>query len=234
MNGSKSAFVLRASDRIYQWLLWMLPTDFRREYGPSMALVFRDCCRAEVASNGYRGLASLWCRTILDLVGSSIREHLAQASIEMNRSSVWPIDSLIKVPLTPRARRSLEIAERTAGRNGDHLLGAEHVIIGLMEEGNGVAGQVLKRLSANATTTCRPEVSLAHSMPTSRHRSNFVQLLLQWAGAEAGALGHSYIGTEHLLLGLIKQDHAATRACLNSIEIPVAQVEVDILKIIAA
>ena len=72
------------SVRIYTWLLAAYPGRFRAEYGPQMAQVFRDVCRRESLHGGLPGMAALWARTSLDLVRTSVEEHI-ERGIDMNR-----------------------------------------------------------------------------------------------------------------------------------------------------
>jgi hypothetical protein len=64
------------SQRVYRLLLLIYPLEFRREYGPHMAQLFRDCCRAADTRDGRPGLWRLWLRTLLDLVQTAPKEHL--------------------------------------------------------------------------------------------------------------------------------------------------------------
>jgi len=63
------------SERVYRLLLLAYPSDFRREYGPYMVQLFRDCCRDDVRDSS-RGLWRLWLLTLLDLVQTAPKEHL--------------------------------------------------------------------------------------------------------------------------------------------------------------
>jgi len=74
------------SVRIYTWLLAAYPERFRTEYGPHMAQVFRDVCRRESLRGGLPGVATLWARTSLDLVRTSVEEHIDRG-IDMNREN---------------------------------------------------------------------------------------------------------------------------------------------------
>lgn len=66
---------LAVSERVYRLLLLAYPSEFRREYGPCMAQLFRDCCRDDTRDNR-SGLWRLWLRTLLDLVQTAPKEHL--------------------------------------------------------------------------------------------------------------------------------------------------------------
>lgn len=64
------------SERVYRLLLLAYPLEFRREYGPHMAQLFRDCCRATDTRYGRMWLWRLWQRTLLDLAQTAPKEHL--------------------------------------------------------------------------------------------------------------------------------------------------------------
>jgi hypothetical protein len=68
--------VIKFSVKVYQVLLDMYPTKFRREYGPYMSQVFRDCCLRAFRQNGTKGVLKLWVLTLFDLLRSLIEEHL--------------------------------------------------------------------------------------------------------------------------------------------------------------
>ena len=74
------------SVQIYTWLLAAYPERFRAEYGPHMAQVFRDVCQRESRRGGLPGLAALWARTSLDLIRTSVEEHIDRG-IDMNREN---------------------------------------------------------------------------------------------------------------------------------------------------
>ncbi|MBF8257460.1 MAG: hypothetical protein HW404_825 [Anaerolineales bacterium] len=72
------------SIRIYTWLLAAYPGQFRTEYGHHMAQVFRDVCRRDYRRGGLSGITSLWARTSLDLIRTTVEEHI-ERGLEMNR-----------------------------------------------------------------------------------------------------------------------------------------------------
>lgn len=72
------------SVRIYIWLLAAYPGRFRAEYGHHMAQVFRDACRRDYGRRGLTGMTLLWARTSLDLVRTTVEEHI-ERGIDMNR-----------------------------------------------------------------------------------------------------------------------------------------------------
>ena len=110
---------------------------------------------------------------------------------------------------TQRARRVLSLAQEEAERLQHNYIGTEHLLLGLMREEGGVAGRVLRDLGLEQK---RVE-ELVERLTRATTRSSAVQLdlspgtkkVLELAVDEARRMGHHYIGTEHLLLGLVRQ-----------------------------
>ena len=71
------------SVRLYNWLLAAYPGRFRAEYGLHMAQVFRDVCRRDYSRRGLSGMTSLWARTSLDLIRTTVEEHI-EKGLHMN------------------------------------------------------------------------------------------------------------------------------------------------------
>jgi ATP-dependent Clp protease ATP-binding subunit ClpC len=114
---------------------------------------------------------------------------------------------------TQRARRVLSLAHQEAERARNNNIGTEHLLLGLMDEEGGVAGRVLRELGM-ASDRVR-EVIRRVSGPSSSFDANRVELsmetqqVLEHAVEEARRLGHHYIGTEHILLGLVRVEGTA-------------------------
>lgn len=110
---------------------------------------------------------------------------------------------------TQRARRVLSLAQEEAERLQHHQIGTEHLLLGLMREEGGVAGRVLRDLGLDL----RRVEELVTRLSTSENKTPSSQLdlspgtkkVLELAVDEARRMGHHYIGTEHLLLGLVRQ-----------------------------
>jgi len=114
---------------------------------------------------------------------------------------------------TQRARRVLSLAHQEAERAHKNVIGTEHLLLGLVEEEGGVAGRVLRDLGLETDRVREMVNRLAgegHS-PTDEkiELSNETQQVLEFAIEEARRLGHHYIGTEHLLLGLVRGEGTA-------------------------
>jgi len=109
---------------------------------------------------------------------------------------------------TQRARRVLSLAHEEAERLHHNYIGTEHLLLGLMREEGGVAGRVLRELGLEPA---RVKEMVERLTGVGRHTGGRIELapateqVLQTAIEEARRMGHHYIGTEHLLLGLVRQ-----------------------------
>src|SRR5512146_321950 len=114
---------------------------------------------------------------------------------------------------TQRARRVLSLAHQEAERARNNFIGTEHLLLGLMDEEGGVAGRVLRELGM-ASDRVREVVNRVTSSSASFDASRVelsadTQQVLEYAVEEARRLGHHYIGTEHILLGLVRVEGTA-------------------------
>src|SRR5207237_1125597 len=122
---------------------------------------------------------------------------------------------------TPRAQQVLALARKEADRFNHNFVGTEHLLLGLIKLGQGVAGDVLQKLGLDLETV-RMEVEkqvgtgpdqkmIGHIPYTPR-----VRKVLAFAAKEAKSLNHTYVGSEHILLGLLREgDGVAARVLKN-------------------
>ena len=117
---------------------------------------------------------------------------------------------------TQRARRVLSLAHQEAERAHQNAIGTEHLLIALIEEDGGVAGRVLREMGLEAERVREMVMRLTGEGKTAPGEklelSSDTQQVLELAVDEAHRLGHHYIGTEHLLLGLIRTEGTAMEA----------------------
>jgi ATP-dependent Clp protease ATP-binding subunit ClpC len=129
---------------------------------------------------------------------------------------------------TQRARRVLNLARESAEGLRHNYIGTEHVLLGLLKEESGVAGRVLRSLDL---TPRRVQDMVEHMVGTgSRTRPTQLELtprtkrVIELSVNEAKHLGHHYIGTEHLLLGLVRQDESVAMNILRKMGITPDQI----------
>jgi ATP-dependent Clp protease ATP-binding subunit ClpA len=139
---------------------------------------------------------------------------------------------------TPRAQQVLALARKEADRLRHNYSGTEHVLLGLIKlgvgHGGGVATNVLEKMGVNLENV-RVEVEKLTGVGPDKNTSNIpftprVKKVLDFSRREAKALGHTYIGTEHLLLGLLREDHGIAAQVLKNLNINLGQIRLEILK----
>lgn len=121
---------------------------------------------------------------------------------------------------TERANRVMILAQQEAMRFGHNYIGTEHLLLGLIHEGDGVAGRALASLNISLEAV-REQVEnvigqgdgLSSEMGYTPRAKKVIELAFQ----EAGQLGHNYIGTEHLLLGLIREGEGVAAQVLANL-----------------
>jgi len=122
---------------------------------------------------------------------------------------------------TERARKVIVYAKEEARRFNHDYIGTEHLLLGLIREGEGVAAAVLQKLGVDLETIRIEVEKLVQPGPQTQVLGDIpftprAKKALELAAEEARALGHNYIGTEHLLLGLVREGEGmAYRVLLN-------------------
>ena len=136
---------------------------------------------------------------------------------------------------TPRAQQVLALARKEADRFNHNYVGTEHLLLGLIKLGQGVAVNVLQKLGLDLETV-RMEVEKHvgsgqdSKMPGNIPYTPRVKKVLALASKEARALNHSYVGTEHILLGLLREGEGVAAHVLKSLEIDIERTRNEILK----
>ena len=136
---------------------------------------------------------------------------------------------------TPRAQQVLALARKEADRFNHNYVGTEHLLLGLIKLGQGVAVNVLQRMGLDLDTVrlevekhvgTGPETKMAGNIPYTPR----VKKVLALAGKEARALNHSYVGTEHILLGLLREGEGVAARVLESLNVDIERSRQEILK----
>jgi len=128
---------------------------------------------------------------------------------------------------TQRARRVLSLAHQEAERMRHNYIGTEHLLLGLIREEGGVAGRVLRELGLDVD---RVQEIVERITGPGRSRSGKLDLspgtqqVLEYAVDEAREMGHHYIGTEHILLGLVRYDEGVALDVLRRLGVTPEQI----------
>src|SRR5690348_13980458 len=136
---------------------------------------------------------------------------------------------------TTRAQQVLQLARKEADRFNHNYVGTEHHLLGLIKLGQGVAVNVLQKMGLDLETVrmevekqvgSGPETKIVGNVPYTPR----VKKVLALAGKEAKALNHSYVGTEHILLGLLREGEGVAARVLKSLELDIERTRNEILK----
>lgn len=135
---------------------------------------------------------------------------------------------------TPRAQQVLALARKEADRFHHNYVGTEHLLLGLINLGQGVAVNVLQKMGLDLQTVRSAVEKQVGSGPESKPSGNIpytprVKKVLALAGKEAKALNHSYVGTEHILLGLLREGEGVAARVLKSLDVDIERCRNEIL-----
>ena len=125
---------------------------------------------------------------------------------------------------TPRAQQVLALARKEADRFNHNYIGTEHVLLGLIKLGQGVAVSVLQRMGLDLESVRMEVEREVGTGPDQKKSSNIpytprVKKVLSLANKEAKQLNHSYVGTEHILLGLLREGEGMASRVLTSLNV---------------
>jgi ATP-dependent Clp protease ATP-binding subunit ClpC len=136
---------------------------------------------------------------------------------------------------TPRAQQVLALARKEADRFNHNYVGTEHLLLGLIKLGQGVAVNVLQKMGLDLETVRMEVEKQVGSGPETKMVGNIpytprVKKVLALAGKEAKSLNHSYVGTEHILLGLLREGEGVAARVLKNLEVDIERTRNEILK----
>ncbi len=140
---------------------------------------------------------------------------------------------------TDRAKKVMNLARQEAQRFNHEYLGTEHILLGLVQEGSGVAANVLKqmhidldkiRVEVEKIVKTGPSMVTMGQLPFTPKAKKVLELSLE----EASNLGHNYIGTEHILLGLIKENEGIAAQVLMNLGVKLEDVREEVLDFLGA
>ena len=136
---------------------------------------------------------------------------------------------------TPRAQQVLALARKEADRLNHNFLGTEHLLLGLIKLGQGVAVNVLQKMGLDLETVRMEVEKQTPSGPDQKMIGNIpytprVKKVIALAQKEAKNLNHTYVGTEHLLLGLLREGDGVAAKVLRALDVDIEQARQEILK----
>ncbi|MBI3874411.1 MAG: ATP-dependent Clp protease ATP-binding subunit [Verrucomicrobia bacterium] len=136
---------------------------------------------------------------------------------------------------TPRAQQVLALARKEADRFNHNFVGTEHLLLGLIKLGQGVAVNVIQKMGLDLETVRMEVEKQVGTGPDQKQVGNIpytprVKKVLALAAKEAKALNHTYVGTEHILLGLLREGDGVAARVLKSLDVDIEQTRQEILK----
>ena len=140
---------------------------------------------------------------------------------------------------TDRARKVMALANQEAQRFNHEYIGTEHILLGLVKEGSGVGANVLKnldvdlrkvRLEVEKLVKAGPEVVMMGKLPQTPRAKKVIECAIE----EARSLNHNYVGTEHLLLGLLREHDGVAAQVLMNLGLKLDEVREEVLNLLGA
>jgi len=140
---------------------------------------------------------------------------------------------------TERARKVILLAKEEAKRFNHDYIGTEHILLGLLKEGEGVAATLLKkvglsldklRIEIEKLVKAGPSTMVSGDIPFTPKAKKVIELAME----EARTMGHNYIGTEHLLLGLVREGEGIASRVLAEMNLDLAKVRKAIMELLGS
>ncbi len=140
---------------------------------------------------------------------------------------------------TDRARKVMALANQEAQRFNHEYIGTEHILLGLVKEGSGVGANVLKnldvdlrkvRLEVEKLVKAGPEMVTMGKLPQTPRAKKVIEYAIE----EARNLNHNYVGTEHLLLGLLREHDGVAAQVLMNLNLKLEEVREEVLNLLGA
>ena len=138
---------------------------------------------------------------------------------------------------TDRARKVMQLANQEAQRFNHEYIGTEHILLGLVKEGSGVAANVLKnldidlrkiRIEVEKIVQTGPDMVTMGKLPQTPRAKK----VIEYAMEEARNLNHNYVGTEHLLLGLLREQEGVAAQVLMNLGMKLDDVRDEVLNLL--
>src|ERR1700759_5295355 len=138
---------------------------------------------------------------------------------------------------TDRARKVMQLANQEAQRFNHEYVGTEHVLLGLIKEGSGVAATVLRNMDVDLRkirneiekiVQAGPEMVTMGKLPQTPRAKKVIEYAIE----EARNLNHNYVGTEHLLLGLLREQEGVAAQVLMNLGLKLEDVREEVLNLL--
>ena len=138
---------------------------------------------------------------------------------------------------TDRARKVMQLANQEAQRFNHEYIGTEHILLGLVKEGSGVAANVLKQLDVDLRKIRMEVEKIVQSGPDMVTMGKLPQTprakkVIEYSMEEARNLGHNYVGTEHILLGLLREEEGVAAQVLRNLGLKLEEVREEVLNLL--
>src|ERR671923_2839658 len=140
---------------------------------------------------------------------------------------------------TDRARKVMQLANQEAQRFNHEYIGTEHILLGLVKEGSGVAANVLKNLDIDLRKIRLEVEKIVQTGPGSEMvtmgklpQTPRAKKVIEYSIEEARNLNHNYVGTEHLLLGLLREQEGVAAQVLMNLGLKLEDVREEVLNLL--
>ncbi|MBE3597176.1 MAG: ATP-dependent Clp protease ATP-binding subunit [Hydrogenibacillus sp.] len=136
---------------------------------------------------------------------------------------------------TERAQKVLSLAQEEAVRLGHNSIGTEHILLGLIREGEGIAAKALMNLGLSLEKIQEEVETLigrGHEKPLNTPYTPRAKKVIELSFDEARKLGHTYVGTEHILLGLIREGEGVAARVLNNLGVSLNKARQQVLQLL--
>lgn len=138
---------------------------------------------------------------------------------------------------TERAQKVLALAQEEAVRLGHNNIGTEHILLGLIREGEGIAAKALQALGLNLERIQDEVENLigrGQDKPTNIAYTPRAKKVIELSMDEARKIGHTYVGTEHILLGLIREGEGVAARVLNNLDVSLNKARQQVLQLLGS
>ena len=138
---------------------------------------------------------------------------------------------------TDRARKIMQLANEEAQRFNHEYIGTEHILLGLVKEGTGVAANVLRNLDIDLRKVRREIEKIVCAGPVmvtmgKRPQTPRSKKVIDYSIEESRKLKHNYVGTEHLLLGLLREEEGVASQVLMNLGLRLVDVRAEVMRLL--